>query len=64
MDPLKSLDTSVSLHLLKKHPDTLRAYVNEGKVIINSNGIFVIRGTDAEKELKDHARLLLEWVLL
>ena len=60
----KHMDTSLSLYLLKHHPDTLRTYVNSGKIIVNSNGVFVIQGTEAEKELMEHVRLHMEWVLV
>ena len=58
------LDTSLSLYLLKHHPDTLRTYVNLGKISVNSNGVFVIRGTEAEKELMEDVRLHKEWVMV
>lgn len=64
MDNSLSLGTSLSLHLLKHHPDTLRAYVNNGKIFLNSNGVFVIRGTDAEQELAEYVQTTLEWVVL
>jgi len=64
MELLETLEPSLSLHLLKHHPDILRTYISDGKIIVNSSGIFIIRGGDARKELVEYVTLHMEWVVV